>query len=281
MHPEAPESRSARPPGGSAHDDLARTTACSGRPSGTPEQRPTGTTTSHPPEIALEHEHHDRTCDAWLLSDARSTRHPPSHITSLSSARPTRLAAFPSSSSLLMLMLTISLLAAAPPPASPLFAWAAPPDLSCRSRKGRPARSGGRPFLESPGVTGDFGPEAGRRPGSLEGEPPRANHLQRTTYSEPPASQIRTSAVRAIRVAAVIGPENPARTGATPSEPGRHAICREFASPAARRRRAAPPPPSTERAGNARGQPTTCHEWESAARRRTGSPSLVRPWRTA
>ena len=67
-----------------------------------------------------------------------------------------------------------------PPPhlrPSPHHAWAALPDLSGRSRKGRPARSGGRPFLESPGVMRVLEPEVGRRHGSLEGE---------TTYGEPP-----------------------------------------------------------------------------------------------
>jgi hypothetical protein len=67
-------------------------------------------------------------------------------------------------------------LVAAPPPALHLHAWAALPHLSGRSRKGRPARSGGRPFLESPGVMRVIGPEAGRRRGSPKGEPSRTNH---------------------------------------------------------------------------------------------------------
>src|SRR5207249_4736897 len=39
-----------------------------------------------------------------------------------------------------------------PPPALQHHAWAALPGLPGRSRKGGPARSGGPPFVESPGV---------------------------------------------------------------------------------------------------------------------------------
>jgi hypothetical protein len=75
----------------------------------------------------------------------------------------------PPSSSLLDLVLLahpqfgadFSRFAAAPPPANLHHAWAALPGFSCRSRKGGPARSGGPPFLESPGVT----PNLGRRRG--------------------------------------------------------------------------------------------------------------------
>lgn len=63
------------------------------------------------------------------------------------------------------------------PPPQPL---APLPDLSGRSRKGRPAHSGGRPFLESPGVIGILG---GRRGGGVVRT--KANHQPRTTNHEP------------------------------------------------------------------------------------------------
>ena len=65
---------------------------------------------------------------------------------------------------LLILMLAHLLLAAAPPPALPLLAWAALPDLSGRSRKGGPARSGGPPFLESQGGERKLGRRRGGGP---------------------------------------------------------------------------------------------------------------------
>jgi hypothetical protein len=68
----------------------------------------------------------------------------------------------------------------------PAYPWAALPDLSGRSRKGRPARSGGRPFLESPGVMRVLGPEVGRRRGPLQGGPPREDHPEGTTRRRPP-----------------------------------------------------------------------------------------------
>ena len=74
----------------------------------------------------------------------------------------------PTLSSLLILIPIRPLpLAAAPPPAHLHHTWAALPGFSCRSRKGGPARSGGPPFLESPGVKPNSGPEAGRRPVEL------------------------------------------------------------------------------------------------------------------
>ena len=82
---------------------------------------------------------------------------------------------------------------ARPPPACrrpasgpPAYAWAALPDLSGRSRKGGPARSGGPPFLESPGVKRNLGPEAGRRPVRLLRRTPRDEHLETNTQRRTP-----------------------------------------------------------------------------------------------
>ena len=65
-------------------------------------------------------------------------------------------------------------------PASALLpiAWAALPDFSGKSRKGGPARSGGPPFLESPGVMRTLEPEAGRRPVRFLRRTPRNEHLE-------------------------------------------------------------------------------------------------------
>lgn len=52
----------------------------------------------------------------------------------------------------------------------PLHAWAALPRFICPRK---------------PGVKRVLEPEVGRRPGSLEGEPPKTNDLRRTTYNEP------------------------------------------------------------------------------------------------
>ena len=69
------------------------------------------------------------------------------------------------------------------PPASCL---GCPARSICRSRKGGPARSGGPPFLESPGLVGDLGPEAGRRHGALkhhQKRPPRETTSGSSRYA--------------------------------------------------------------------------------------------------
>src|SRR5215213_7202612 len=65
-----------------------------------------------------------------------------------------------------------------------------PPNFSGKSRKGRPARSGGRPFLGSPGVT----PNPGRRRGGGL-VPSKTDHLQRTTYNGPARVEMAPEAV--------------------------------------------------------------------------------------
>jgi hypothetical protein len=80
-------------------------------------------------------------------------------------------------------------LAAAPPPALPLHAWAAP-DLSGRSRKGGPARSGGPPFLESPGAEPNPGRRRGGGPLTSEFNAWRSTHgLQRIEINIRPGSR--------------------------------------------------------------------------------------------
>jgi hypothetical protein len=58
-----------------------------------------------------------------------------------------------------------------------------PARFSCRSRKGGPARSGGPPFLESPGLARNLGPEAGRRPVGLKDQHPETNAYRPTARS--------------------------------------------------------------------------------------------------
>src|SRR5215204_7117834 len=90
-----------------------------------------------------------------------------------------------------LLMLRLLLLAAAPPPALPITPGLPPsPNFSGKSRKGRPARSGGRPFLGSPGVK----PNPGRRRGGGL-VPSKTDHLQRTTYNGPARVEMAPEAV--------------------------------------------------------------------------------------
>ena len=70
--------------------------------------------------------------------------------------------------------------------ASPLPAWPDPPGLPGGSRKRRPARSGGRRFLESPGGKRPRAPSKARVTGSLRREPHGENYMEGTTWSEPP-----------------------------------------------------------------------------------------------
>jgi hypothetical protein len=89
-------------------------------------------------------------------------------------------------------MLRLLLLAAAPPPAPPTITPGLPPspNFSGKSRKGRPARSGGRPFLGSPGVK----PNQGRRRGGGL-VPSKTDRLERTTYNGPARVEMAPEAV--------------------------------------------------------------------------------------
>jgi len=91
-----------------------------------------------------------------------------------------------------LLMLRLLPLAAAPPPAPPRSRLGFPlsPNFSGKSRKGRPARSGGRPFLGSPGVK----PNPGRRRGGGL-VPSKTDHLQRTSYNGPARVEMAPEAV--------------------------------------------------------------------------------------
>jgi hypothetical protein len=84
---------------------------------------------------------------------------------------------------LLLLLLARVRVPAAPPPALCLLAWPALPVLFGWSRKGSPARSGGLPFLERPGLMRVVGRGRGGRGVRL---------LRRTTRGE----QLETNAQR-------------------------------------------------------------------------------------
>ena len=96
------------------------------------------------------------------------------------------LTALPFSYSLLILMPVTIPLAAAPPPAFQPHAWAALPAPVCFASRGRGVQrvSGGPPFLESPGVKRNLGPEAGLRPVGLLG-PTRRHRHQETDAQKP------------------------------------------------------------------------------------------------
>jgi hypothetical protein len=68
------------------------------------------------------------------------------------------------------------------------------PDFPGRSRKGSPARSGGLPFLQSPGGKPRKHPEAGRRPVALRAETHRAKQMERNTRRETGRAPDRPSA---------------------------------------------------------------------------------------
>jgi hypothetical protein len=82
--------------------------------------------------------------------------------------------------------------AAAPPEATPASRLGWPVQvLPGQSRKGSPARSGGLPFLQSPGGKPRKHPKAGRRPVALMGETHRAKQMEGNTRREtgvPPTS---------------------------------------------------------------------------------------------
>jgi hypothetical protein len=125
----------------------------------------------------VHHEHHDATTTHSAFSpDAR----PPRYLTfpsSLPIRAPDPLVAFSSPTSCSSSCSLTLLLAAAPPPAF-RYCLGCHARFICRSRKGGPARSGGPPFLESPGVMRTLEPEAGRRPVRFLRRTPRNEHLE-------------------------------------------------------------------------------------------------------
>jgi hypothetical protein len=104
---------------------------------------------------------HRRTRPALADVTYRDRPLPTSRSHPASIPRPSdRLTADPCLTSSLCFCSTFSCLP--PPRLRPhLHAWAALPDLSGRSRKGGPARSGGPPFLQSPGLMRDLGRRRG------------------------------------------------------------------------------------------------------------------------
>jgi hypothetical protein len=77
------------------------------------------------------------------------------------------------------------LLAAAPPPAFLLSRLGCPARcLFCRSRKGGPARSGGPPFLESPGAQRNLGRSRGGGPLNSEPQQPEINTHRSTSTDQ-------------------------------------------------------------------------------------------------
>ena len=137
-------------------------------------------TASNASDVAHDDEHHEPDAALENLTD-RETPPPLPHSTNPSQLpRVTDPDCLPCLYSLLILLLDHLPLAAAPPPALPHLPGL-PPDLSGRSRKGGPARSGGPPFLESPGGMRVFGPEAGRRPVDLQDQQLQINGWRSTS----------------------------------------------------------------------------------------------------
>ena len=157
-----------------------------------------GTPAASGPDKRRDGEHHirDRTQRAPRTRQRHGPRHPQPRDRSCttSPSRPPppphatdRHCLLPSYSSLTHLLLDNLLL---PPPRlrPSRYLPGLPPDLSGRSRKGGPARSGGPPFLESPGAERNLGRRRGGGPLTSEINPWRSTRgLQHVEIDGPGA----------------------------------------------------------------------------------------------